>query len=169
MGVSILTFSEFQTILFQCSDILNDRPIRVNNATVQDFTYLCPNDMLLGRSSSKAPVGTFCKTNSLIKRTIFIESIADSIWRKWMNNYFPSLLIEQKWHHASRNRRKGDLAIIHGKDLARGEWKLGRVVDTVAGKDGIVRRIEIQYKHKDSKNYINATRSVQRVIVILPV
>ena len=58
---------------------------------------------------------------------------------------------------------------MHDKDLKRNEWKLGRVVDVVAGTDGSVCRIEIQYKNKDSKNYFNVTRSVQRVIVILPI
>ena len=96
IGESVLTFSEFQTVLFQCANILNERPIGVNNAKEQDFTYLCPNDMLLGRSSSKAPVDHFCIRNSMIKRTVFVQSNEDSFWRMWMNCYFPSLLVEQK-------------------------------------------------------------------------
>ena len=150
-----MTYSEFQTILFQCSNILNERPIGIDKSKEKDFTYLCPNDMLLGRASSRAPVDSFCKRNSIIKRMVFIDSLVDSFWRKWTNSYFPSLLIEQKWHHTRRNVAKGDVVIIHDKDLSRGEWRLGRVVDTIAGKDGIVRRIEIQYKNKDSKKFTN--------------
>ena len=169
IGESKLTFSEFQTVLFQCANILNERPIAVNNAKEQDFSYLCPNDMLLGRSSSRAPEELFCGNNNVIRRMIFIEALVDSFWRKWTSCYFPSLLIEQKWHHAKRNVRVGDLVVIHDKDLKRSEWKLGRIVEAIPGKDGIVRRIEIEYKNKESVQFVRITRSVQRVIVILPV
>ena len=69
-----LTFSEFQTVLFQCSTLLNERPIGVNKSSEHDFTYLCPNDVLLGRSSSKVPVDNFSDQNPLSRRIAFIES-----------------------------------------------------------------------------------------------
>ena len=79
------------------------------------------------------------------------------------------MIIEQKWHHNRRNVAIGDIVIIHDKDLDRSEWKLGRVVDVIPGKDDIVRRLLIKYKIKGSNEFLNVTRSVQRVIVILPI
>ena len=100
---------------------------------------------------------------------MFIESLVNSFWKKWTHCYFPSLLVEQKWHHARRNVAIGDVVIIHDKDLSRGEWKLAKVADVVPGNDGIVRRLKIHYKSKGSNQFTIVTRSVQRVIVILPV
>ena len=164
-----LTFSEFQTVLFQCSNLFNERPLGVNKSSEHDFTYLCPNDVLLGRSSSKVPVDNFSDQNPLSRRIAFIESLVNSFWKKWTRCYFPFLLVEQKWHYTRRNVRVGDIVIIHDEDLARSDWKLGKMSDVIAGTDGVIRRLEIQYKSKGCNQFTSVTRSVQRVVVILPI
>ena len=37
----------------------------------------------------------------------------------------------------------GDIVMDKDELLPRGEWRLARVVETVAGKDGLVRRVKI--------------------------
>ena len=98
----------------------------------------------------------------------FIQSLVSSFWRKWTHTYFPSLMVQQIWHHTRRNIAADDIVIIHDKNVDRGQWKLGKVVNTILGNDGIIRRVEAQYKNKDSLQYTHVFRSVQRLIVILP-
>ena len=110
--------------------------------------------MLLGRSSSRAPIDTFCKTNSAINWILFLESLVDSFWQKWTHNYFPSLLVQQKWHHTRRNIAIGDLVIISEKNLNRGQWISGKVVNTtIAGGDNV----EWKYSTKTKMLYISLT------------
>ena len=99
----------------------------------------------------------------------FIESIVECFWKKWTHCYFPSLLVEQKWHYTRRNVSIGDIVIIYDKDLARSEWKLGRVCEVIEGSDKVIRRIKIQYRNKGCNQFTSITRSIQRVIVILPI
>ena len=162
-----MSFSEFQTVCYESSNLVNERPIGIKQSHLQDFTYLCPNDLLIGRCSSKVPQGPFSENTSIQKRFSFVQKIADSFWLKWTRNYFPSLLVQQKWHHNKRNVRKGDIVIIQDKDAPRGNWKLGRVSNAIKGIDGNVRRLEIQYKVKDNE-LSTIQRSVQNTIVILP-
>ena len=59
IGYQVLTFSEFQTVIYEASQLVNQRPIGRSPTQPDDGTYLCPNDLLLGRASSHVPQGPF--------------------------------------------------------------------------------------------------------------
>ena len=46
------------------------------------------------------------------RRFEFVQMVADNFWKKWIRDYFPSLLIKQKWHIAHRNLKVGDIVLI---------------------------------------------------------
>ena len=57
IGDSRFTFSEMQTVLFEVANLLNERPIGIKpGQDIELGTYLCPNDLLLGRANVKALV-----------------------------------------------------------------------------------------------------------------
>ena len=109
-------------------------------------------------------------------------SPADAPWYNGTSeallNYFPSLLIESKWHTAHRDVKVGDVVLIQDSNLVRGNWKLGKVITAKPSKDGRVRRVEIVYKNTKpgehvktyrGGGYVTVERPVQRIIVIVPV
>ena len=54
---TVLAPFELYTCLLQVANLVNQRPIgRIPNDP-DDGTYLCPNDILLGRASSTVPQG----------------------------------------------------------------------------------------------------------------
>ena len=55
VGEQIMTFSELQTVMYEAAQIVNQRPIGTHPDSPEDSTYLSPNDLILGRSSSHAP------------------------------------------------------------------------------------------------------------------
>ena len=59
IGSNVLTFSELQTIIFEISNLLNERPIGMKSSNPVKMAYLCPNDLILGRASSNVPPGSF--------------------------------------------------------------------------------------------------------------
>ena len=109
----------------------------------EDGTYLCLNDLMLGRSSNSAPAGPFKECNNL-KMFIFIESLVDAFWRKCSRNYFSSLLLRKKWHTSKRNLKIGDIVLIHDSRSLRGSWKLGRISEVYPGADGFVRNVDVK-------------------------
>ena len=90
IGESIMTFSELQTVCYEAADLVNERPIGRHPTSPEDGTYLCPNDLLLGRSTPRVPSGPFKLTSNPKHRYEFVQRIVDGFWRKWSRDFFPS-------------------------------------------------------------------------------
>ena len=169
IGDQVLSFPELQTVLFEAANLVNERPIGVHNRNIEDG-YLCPNDLLLGRASSRAPAGPFREYTNLKNRHAFVQSIVDCFWKRWIRDYFPSLLVRQKWHTKKRNMNIGDVVLIQDTDAFRGHWKLGKVVKVYTSSDDeLVRNVDVQYKGILDKTFTTVKRAVQRLVVLLPV
>ena len=121
IGESILTFSELQTVLFEVANLINERPIGRHPRSAEDSSYLCPNNLLLGRSTTRVPSGPFNESTNARLHFEFIQNIVDSFWKRWTTNYFPDLIVCQKWHTAHRNLKTGDLVLIQDSNLVRGQ------------------------------------------------
>ena len=91
IGLQVLTFSELQMVILEAANFVNERPIGIHPNSPEDGTYLCPNELLLGRATPWAPRGPFRECSTLKQRFSFVQSIIDAFWRKWMRDYFPSL------------------------------------------------------------------------------
>ena len=176
IGESIMTFSELQTVCFEAANLINERPIGRHPTSPDDGTYLCPNDLLLGRSTSRVPSGPFQKSTNFRHRYEFIQGIVNSFWKKWTRDYFPGLIVQQKWHTAHRNLKEGDIVLIQDSNLIRGQWKLGKVSKVFPGEDGKVRKVYVQYKNPkpgelvnkyEGRGYVTVERAVNKLVVIL--
>ena len=170
VGVQELSFTEMQTVLFESASLVNERPIGKNPTEDEDGSYLCPNDLILGRSSSKIPNADFTNEKSPYMRYRFTQNIISAFWIKWQRDFFPSLLIRQKWHTARRNLKVGDVVLIQDTGMIRGKWKMGRVVEANPSlRDGFVRNVKVQYRNPNHTAFTTITRPVQRLIVLVPV
>ena len=127
--------------------------------------------MLLGQLTQKIPAGPFNITTNKYVRHKLIQKIGDIFRRRWTEVFFPSLIIQQKWHVRNRDLQVGDIVMIQQESgKVKGKWRLGRIVKAEpSNRDGIVRQVEITYKNTDSKSFSNLTRAAQRVVVISPV
>ena len=178
IGQNIMIFSELQTVCFEVANLINERPIGRHPTTPEDGAYLCPNNILLGRVSARIPSGPFEGDANPHHRFYFVQGIINAFWNRWTRDFFPSLLIKQKWHTCKRDVKVGDIVLIQDSNQVRGKWKLGRVVTANPGKDGKVRKVEIQYKNPvlnekvqiyKGRGYVTVERPVQRLVVIVPV
>lgn len=84
IGDSVLTFGELQTALYEVANLINERPIGIKPGNCIDLgTYLCPNELLLGRASVRVPGGKFDVTDDPKHKLKFITELVDGFWRKW--------------------------------------------------------------------------------------
>jgi len=170
IGEQALTFSEMQTVLFEVASLINERPIGRHPTMVDDGVYLSPNDLLLARSNNKIPAGPFNLTTNKYVRHRFVQKITEAFWCKWTEEFFPSLIVQQKWHTQHRNVKVGDVVLVQDSGMIKGKWRLGKVIKADASpRDGFVRKVDIQYKNPDAKSFITITRAVQRIVVIVPI
>ncbi|KAK3881885.1 hypothetical protein Pcinc_013710 [Petrolisthes cinctipes] len=120
VGECVLSFGELQTVLFEVANLLNERPIGLKPGYDIDMgAYLCPNDLLLGRSSNKVPSGPMGNEPDVRKRFTIIQTIVTTFWKRWMRDYFPTLLVRHEWHTERRNLQKGDIVLVQDNDLVR--------------------------------------------------
>ena len=122
VGESVMTLSELQTVCYEAANLVSERPISRHPTSPEDGTYLCPNDLLLGRSTSRVPSGPFRETRNPNHRFEFVQQIVNAFWRKWIRDFFPSLIVQQKWHTKKRNVRVGDVVLIQDSNLV---WTKG--------------------------------------------
>jgi hypothetical protein len=175
VGQSIMTFSELQTVMFEVANLLNERPIGTKETDPNEGSYLCPNDLILGRASSNVPIGQWDEAENFKKRWKFVQQVINTFWRKWHRDYFPTLIVRQKWHTNKRNLQVGDIVLVQDNSAFRGNWKLGQVAEVKPGKDSIIRDVAIRYKNVGPGTKYTGTqdmlirRSVHRLVVLLPV
>ena len=127
----------------------------------EDGSYLCPNDLILGRSTSTIPQAEFDHGTDLSRRFRFIQSLTNAFWRKWTRDFFPSLIVRSKWHVERRNIQIGDVVLLKDANALRGSWRLARVMDTKP----------VRCKQMNKTNSAKTTdleRPAHNVIVIVP-
>jgi hypothetical protein len=103
VGEAVLSFSEFQTCLMEAAQLVNQRPIGVLPNSPNDGTYLCPNDLLLGRASAHVPQGPFKECTADKHRLDYIQSIVSAFCKRWSREAFPNFVLRPKWHTERRN------------------------------------------------------------------
>ena len=96
IGTQVLTLFELNTCLLEVANLVNQRPIGRIPYDPDDGSYLCPNDILLGRASSHVPQGPFRETKNPRLRVEFVQKIADSFWKRWTRDVFLPLIPRKK-------------------------------------------------------------------------
>ena len=141
----VVTDEVLQTVFAEVEFILNNRPLTEFSNDPVDLRPLTPNDILLHRPCPSLPPGIFHKDDMILKRKWRqSQYLADVFWRRWLREYVPTLQTRQKWATVRRNFRKGDLVLLVDDNCARGDWKMGRVVDVYTAQDGLVRSVQVK-------------------------
>ena len=146
----------------EIANLVNERPIgRVVNDP-DEGSYLCPNDMLLGRASRNVPHGPFRETKNPRHRVEFVQRIVDSFWKRWSRDVLPLLVPSRKWNSERRNVRVGDIAMIEDANVVRGKWTIAKVIQVYPGTDGKVRNVKLRTASGEYR------RPVTKLAVIYP-
>ena len=171
IGSQVLSFSELLTVLTECANLVNERPIGKHpNLSMEQGRYLSPNDLLLGRSSSRVPSGPFHDSENQAQRYRFVQRLIDAFWRKWIQDFFPTLIVRQKWHNKVRNVKINDVVMVQDSNMIRGQWKIGRITKSEPSlRDGFVRSVDVRCRNSTNTAWTILTRPVQKIIVLVPV
>ena len=171
-----LSASEFLTVCSEVSNLLNERPIGVQPSADSAINVLTPNNLLPGRATASNPPGWQPIDTDINNRYHLVQSVVHDFWKRWTELYAPTLVVQRKWHTASRNLRPGDVVIVADKNTLRGDYRLALVKDVFPGEDGKVRRVTVQYKscrtgesvheYRGARDTV-VSRAVQRLALVL--
>ncbi len=135
------------TLMAEVEKILNDRPLTAVSDDARDLEPLTPNTLLLLRQNTCTPPGEYKDSRSIMNSKRWFaqaQYLADIFWRRWIHEYLPTLQNRQKWLKQQRNFKISDLVVVIDDSLPRGQWPLGRVIETRSDDAGLVRSVKIQ-------------------------
>ena len=144
IGKQMLAPFELYTCLLEVENLVNQRPIGCIPNDPDVGSYLCPIDILLGRSLSHVPQGPIRETKNPCFRVEFVQKIVDSFCKWWTRDVFPSLIPRKKWNAEKRNVQVGDFVIVQTPHAIRGNWNIGRSIDVYPGQDDKVRNVWVK-------------------------
>ena len=178
VGDTRVTPVELQTILFECANICNERPIGASKPR-EDGTYslITPNQLIHGRSMNVLPDDVELADELPVKsRYRIIQHVTTSFWNRWSSEVSPGLVHRQKWHRKGHNLRVNDVVMICETTKLKGKYRLAIVEEVFTSNDGRVRSAIVRYslistspKGKETVKQIRVKRSVQRLSLILPI
>ena len=166
IGCQILSVTEFQTVLFEAANLLNDRPIGRHPTQPEDGFYLSPNSLLLGRTTNQSVPFCYVKTTKMSRHKL-VETIMNSFWKKWQQSFLPQMAHYKTWRKEQKNIQPGDVVLIEDQNAIRGIWKLGIVKNVYPGRDNLVRDVEVEVASKDGSKTL-LSRPIQKLVIIVP-
>ena len=143
-----LTDDSLRTLLCEVEAIINGRPLTCVSSDPDDVEPITPAHLLHQREGVPLPPGLFDESDSACrKRWRQVQYLADLFWKRWRKEYLPLLQKRNRWLRPSPNLQVGDVVILVDENVPRGHWRLGRVHETIASPDGLVRRARVRTSH----------------------
>ena len=140
-----VTDFELMTIFTEVEGIVNSRPLTAVSDDVADLEALTPNHFLIGRSNLSLSPNILYKTDvTSSKRWKHVQYMISNFWRRWRREYLSTLTERRKWVKNNKNLAVGNLVQVVDRNLPRGRWKLGRIMETFPGRDDIVRVVDVK-------------------------
>ena len=141
----IVTDEVLATVMAEAVNIVNSRPLTRNSDSDLDDRPLTPNHLLHLRPTPSLPPGLFVKED-LHCRPVWRQAqyLRGVFWRRWSNEYLPTLMERQKWRSRKENIKVGDLVLLADENYPCGEGPTARVWEVVADDDGCVRVAKVK-------------------------
>ena len=151
LGDVDVTDEELHTAICGAERLLNSRPIRYVSSDPNDLSPLTPSHFLVGEVGGPfAPeVLDHEQSYNPRKRWHHVQQLLAQFWKRWRQEFLPSLNLRKKWFHARHSLKEGDVVLIVDANASRGEWPLGRVIETYPGYDGLVSLVKVKTKNKE--------------------
>ena len=83
-----------------------------------------------------------------------------TFWKKWSTAYLTLLQERSKWRRSTTNIAVGDMVLLKDENLPPLKWQMGRVMETICGKDGVARVVVVRTNNKNTK------RAVSKIAVL---
>ena len=140
------------TIVTEVEAVLNSRPLTY--IQTDSTNVLTPFHLYTGSRALDPPDPRIVSFNEMAaegarKRVLKLDKIIGSFWNTWSKDYLTSLRENSiNLGRKGEGPKVGDVVVIHHDDKKRTLWKLGRVIDLLRGKDGIVRGARVKTDSK---------------------
>ena len=154
-GGARLKETELRTLLTKIESVINSRPLTVLRGT-DSHRIITPAELLCGRQLQQIAATSMDFEST--KRIQHLEEVQKQFWKQWQSCYLPTLQQRPKWNASTPNIKEGDIVLLLKENQRRHEWPLAKVIETIKGRDGLVRTVKLLCKDKE------VTRPIQLVV-----
>ena len=162
---------QFETALAYIASELNNLPFCLGNryTNLDGLDLLTPSRLLMGRNKGRTALGRVT-VESPGKMMSSIDDIEKAWWEVFKNarlaDFFPK---SNKWTHTSHQPKVGQI-VVFLRDLSNAFgssiFRIGRIKQVFESKDGVVRKVEIEYRLWLSKTTSTVMRSLRDVAIL---
>ena len=144
LGWSHLSYEAFESVIMDVERNLNNRPLTYVETEGGEEEVLTPNVILWGRGAYPVEDIENSEAEKLTKMSKRLEDAKAHVWKRWKREHVHSLMESHRLNKETGTTPKvGEIVLIVGDEKNRGEWKKGKVVRLVQGKDGVVRGVTL--------------------------
>jgi hypothetical protein len=141
LGKSHLFFEGLESVVLNIESNMNNRPLTYVECDGGEEQVLTPNILIRGENSYMFD-DVEDEEDELTKMQRRLRKAKDDAWKRWKREYVHSLLESQRVNNKVVEAPQiGDVVLVVGEEKNRGEWKKGKVLRQVRGKDGVVRGV----------------------------
>ena len=151
-----LSYPELITLLAKISYSINARPLGLsttsNTSQQEDILMpICPNMLLLGRSSDTSPPLTYSEDDRFCRRLAYIAQVEKDWWDRWHKQVLPTLFAHKKWKKKQENLAVGDIVMLMYAGHFKDDYCLARVSEVHPDEHGVVRVVTAQFRKRNPK------------------
>ncbi|XP_062413389.1 uncharacterized protein LOC119222763 [Pungitius pungitius] len=160
-----LTHDLLCTLMMEVTAIINARPLVPVSTDPESPFALSPAMILTQKVGVTPPPGDFTDNDLLSRQWKQVQVLADRFWRRWRQEFLPTLQARRKWRDVQRDLKEGDIVLLKNSQAARNAWPMARITAVFPGRDGKVRKVEL--KTADQGTVKVFWRPVSEVVLLL--
>lgn len=145
LGKTCLSYEEMLTVLCDCESVINARPLTYLSDDPRELAPITPNLFLQEIREVGLPDCDVIDREKLKKRFKYRQFLKEELRKRFRSEYLGQLkYASAKKLAEGRQIKLGDIVLIGNDCSKRLEWPLGRVIELLPGKDGIVRVVRLR-------------------------
>ena len=153
IGRALLTFPELEEVLLDVECFMNNRPLCYQGEEFEK-PVITPNLLLRGQPANylEEDVEAMNDKTAATKRMKYLTVCREHLKKRWLTEYVHAL--EERHRKVFTDEKglpkKGSIVLITDNSKIKSKWRIGRVVEVIRGRDGVIRG----YKIKTGTGYI---------------
>lgn len=160
----------YETAFGYIANELNNMPICLgtNYQNLEKADVLTPARLLLGRNNQRTLLG-FPRISDGSRWAKELEEVNRKWWTTWSEERLGDFISHpRKWHASSKPYSVGDVVLFVTQEAQMGDsvWKMGRVVELKTSRDGVVRRIRLEYRNPGEAVFRQTDRPARNVALL---
>lgn len=164
LGRNLLDYEEMMTVLCDCEQLLNLRPLTYISEDPDELIPLTPM-MFLNEAKGNSVVDLdYIESNGFRKKFQHRQEIRNELRERFRKDYL-SLLVQKNIRNSDyKDIKVGDVVIVEMENKKRVDWPIAKVIKIYPGQDKVVRSVKIRVIHNGKISEID--RPIQRLYML---